>query len=591
MRAPQRESPLSRFRVGGWLVHRDACRIARGGAEFHLRPMLIELLVLLAERKGRVVSKDEILDRVWGARFVSESALTRSMTELRQCLGDSADQPTIIENIPKRGYRLIADVEVVPAAPEGEPHPARPMIAVLPFENLTGDPDQEYFSDGMTEEVITQLGAAHPDDIGVIARTSVMPYKRMPTPLAQVAADLNVQYILEGSVRRQVSRVRVTAQLIRAADQTHLWANSYDDEIEEVLALQYRVAQAICEAIEPKIAQRVPRTEVRPRRVNPAAHDAYLRGLYNWNKFTPDAATQAVQDLQQSISLDPEHGPAHAALAHVFGMIGYWGFVPPAQVNPLARAEALKAIEIDDSLSIAHGALACVLCLHDWDYDTAEKELRRAIELNPSEATNHLWYAIYHAVFGEHAEMAVAEALTATRLDPCSPITALMVSSVDLLLDRFEQAREQAQATLGMFPGSLHAYRVLGVAYLGEGLFEHAIVALEKGVAIARESASVALLAQAYGRSGQVERARALIDELVQRSRQEYVLPTSMAWAYVGVEDWDSAFCWLETAFEQRCSFLLWLRAGPMFDPLRSDPRFADLLRRLRLPGHARATA
>lgn len=265
-------------------------------------------------------------------------------------------------------------------------------------------------------------------------------------------------------------------------------------------------------------------------------------------------------------------------------MIGYWGFVPPAQVNSLARAEALKAIELDESLSIAHGALACVLCLHDWDYEAGERELRRAIELNPSEATNHLWSAIYHAVFTENGQKAIAEALVAARLDPWSPITALMVSSVYLLLDDFEQARDQAQTIVGMFPNSLHGYRVLGIAYLGQGLFEHAIVALEKGLAVTREPASVGLLAQAYGRAGQRDRARALVEELIQRGRREYVLPTSIAWAYIGVNDLDSAFECLEAAFEQRCSLLLWLRAGPMFDPLRGDPRFTDLLRRLRLP-------
>jgi TolB-like protein/Tfp pilus assembly protein PilF len=408
--------------------------------------MLVELLVLLAERSGQVVRKDEILDRVWASRFVSESALTRTVAELRQCLGDSAGRPTIIETIPKRGYRLIGDVEVLRATPEEKWREARPMIAVLPFENLTGDPDQEYFSDGVTEEVITRLGAAHPDEVGVIARTSVMPYKHAPKPLAQVAAELTVQYVLEGSVRREASRVRITAQLIRAADQTHLWADSYDGPIEEVLALQDRVAQAICEAIKPRISHAAPRTHLAPRHLDPAAHDAYLRGLYNWNKFTPEAAAQAVNEFQQCISLDPEHAPAHAALAHVYGMIGYWGFVPPAQVNPLARAEALRAIQIDESLSIAHAALGCVLCLHDWAYEAGEKELRRAIELNPSEATNRLWYAIYHAVFRENAEKAVTEARAAARLDPWSPITALMVSSVYLLLQDFEQAREQAQA-------------------------------------------------------------------------------------------------------------------------------------------------
>ncbi len=574
----------SRFRVAEWLVEREVGRIVRGSQKHHLRPMLMDLLAFLAERKGQVVTKEEILDGIWSSRFVSESALTRNVAELRRCLGDKAGRPRIIETIPKRGYRLIAEVESLPGTQPQSLPATKPMIAVLPFENLSGDPDQEYFSDGLTEEIITQLGSVEPDQLGVIARTSVMRYKRATKSLGEIAAELQVQYFLEGSVRREASRVRITAQLIQAADQTHLWTDSYDDDISQILTVQSKVAQDICEAIQIKISP--PRLQlVRKRPVNPAAHEAYLKGLYYYNKFTPEAAQKAIQYFQQAVSVDPQHGLAHAALAQAFGMIGYWGFAPPAEVYPLSREEALKALQIDESLSVGHGALACVLCLVDWEYEAAEKELQRAVELNPSEATNHLWYSIYHALITEDADKAIAEVLTAARLDPWSPLTGLMASSVYLLLDDFEQALKQAREIVKMFPDSLHGYRVLGMAYLGEGLFEHAIAAFEKGVAVARESVSVAFLAQAYGLSGQPEKARSLIDELLNRCKQEYVPPTSMAWAYAGLGEMDRAFEWLETAFQQRCSMLLSLKAGPMFDPLQADPRFADLLRRLRLPG------
>lgn len=573
----------ARFRVAGWLVERDACRLSRGGKELHLRPMLIDLLALLADRKGQVVTKEEILDCIWSSRFVSESALTRNVAELRRYLSDKAGQPQFIETIPKRGYRLIAEVETLPGDPAKSLTAAKPMIAVLPFENLGADPDQEYFSDGLTEEIITQLGSVQPDQLGVIARTSIMRYKHTTKSLEEIAAELRVQYFLEGSVRREASRVRIAAQLIQAADQTHLWADSYDDDLSQILAVQSKVAQDICEAIQIRMSPSRQQL-VRKRPVNPAAHEAYLQGLYYYNKFTPEAAGKAIQCLQQAVSVDPQHGLAHVALALTFGMIGYWGFAPPAEVYPRAREEALKALQIDESLSLGHGTLACVLGLHDWEYEAAEKELQRAIELNPSEATNHLWYSIYHAIITENPDKAIAEALTATRLDPWSPLTGLMVSSVYLFLDDFEQALKQARGIVEMFPESLHGYRVLGMAYLGEGLFEHAIAAFERGVAVARESASVGLLAQACGRSGQPEKAQALIDELLHREKKEYVPPTCIAWAYVGLGDADSAFQWLETAFRQRCSMLLWLRAVPMFDPLRGDPRFEDLRRRLRLP-------
>jgi tetratricopeptide (TPR) repeat protein len=402
--------------------------------------------------------------------------------------------------------------------------------------------------------------------------------------LNEIAAELRVQFFLEGSVRRDASRVRITAQLIQAADQTHLWASTYDDEANQILNIQSKVAQAICEAIQVKISPPQQQRLARPRLVNPAAHEAYLKGLYYWNKFTPVAAAMGIRHLQQAITIDPQHGPAHAALAQVFGMMGYWGLALPAQVNPLARAEALKALEIDESLSVAHGALGCVLCLHDWKYEAGEREIQRAIELNPSEATNHLWYAIYYAAFAENMEKAIAEAQTAARLDPWAPLTGLMVSSVYLLVDEFERARDQAQGIVEMLPDSHYAYRVLGLAYLGEGLFGHAVAALEKGTAIARDPASLALLAEAYGLSGERDKARVLIKELEERNQREYVLPTAMAWAYTGLGEFDAAFHWLEVALEQHTSTLLLLRAGLMFDPLRADPRFADLLSRLHLP-------
>ncbi len=576
---------LSPFWVAGWLVEPDTCRIVGEGREIHLRPLLIELLAFLSERKGQVVTKEEILDRIWSSRFVSESALTRSVAELRHYLGDDTEHPRFIETIPKHGYRLIAEVELVTGAGrEDLAAPAKPMIAVLPFENLSGDPEQEYFSDGMTEEIITQLGSVQPDQLGVIARTSTMRYKHTMMSLGDIAAELHVQYFLEGSVRREASRVRITAQLIQASDQTHLWAESYDDDLKHVLAVQSKVAQAICEAIQLKIPSPIHRRRTSPQTVHPAAHEAYLKGLYYWGKFTPEASREAIQRFQQAITLDPGFAPAHAALAHAFGVAGYWGYAPPAEVNPLARAEALKALEIDPLLSMAHGALAGCLCMHDWAYEAAEKEFRRAIELNPSEATNHMWYGIYQAMVNEDAEQAIAEAQLAVRVDPWSPVTGLMVSSIHLFVHDFARARTEAQAIVEMFPESLHGYRVLGLAYLGEGLFEHAIAAFEKGVAVARESASVALLAQAYGLSGQREKARVLVSELEQRCKQEYVLPTSMAWAYIGLGEADCAFQWLEEAFQQRSGMLLCLKGGPMFDPFRSDTRFNDLLLRLGFP-------
>ena len=256
--------------------------------------MLIDFLALLADRKGQVVTKEEILDCIWSSRFVSESALTRTVAELRRYLGDNVNQPQFIETVPKRGYRLIAGVEALPDTPSESLPSSKPMIAVLPFDNLSGDPDQEYFSDGLTEEIITQLGSVEPDQLGVIARTSTMRYKHTTKSLEEIAAELQAQYFLEGSVRREAALVRITAQLIRASDQTHIWADSYDDDVSQILAVQSKVAQDICTAIQIKMSPSRLQL-VRKRPVNPVAHEAYLKGLYYYNKFTPEAAGEAIQ--------------------------------------------------------------------------------------------------------------------------------------------------------------------------------------------------------------------------------------------------------------------------------------------------------
>lgn len=575
---------LSPFRVADWLIQPDTCRMICRGKEKHLRPLLIDLLVLLCERKGQVVTKDEILDRIWGTPFISESSLTRSMAELRRYLGDDSKQPRFIETIAKRGYRLIADVQLPEAAAKQASNVStKPMIAILPFENLSGDPDQDYFSDGITEEIITHLGSAQPETLRVIARTSVMMYKHNLKPLSEIAAELGVQYVLEGSVRREASRVRITAQLIQTVDQTHVWAHSYDDEIEQILVLQNKVAEAICAAIRLGVSHEIPASHIAVRPLSSRVHEEYLKGIYYWNKFTPEAAQLAIQHLSETIRLDTYFAPAHAALAQVLGMIGFWGYAPPAEVNVLARAEAERALELDESLAIAHGALGCCLALHAWEFEAARRELQKAVDLNPSEATIHLWYALYYAVMVEDSEKAIAESQIATRLDPWSPLTRLMVSSTSLMMGEYERARIQAQSIIQMLPQSLHAYRVLGLAYLGEGLLEHAVIAFENAVSIARESASVAMLAHACARSGQTQRAHALIDELLSRTRNEYVLPTSIASAYLGSGKSDLAFQWLEKAFQERCGAILFLKKDPTFQLLRSDQRFIDLLSRLGL--------
>jgi TolB-like protein/Tfp pilus assembly protein PilF/predicted Ser/Thr protein kinase len=466
----------------------------------------------------------------------------------------------------------------------GPSTPKIESIAVLPLENISRDPEQEYFADGMTDALIAELGQI--GSLRVISRTSVMMYKGAKKPLPQIAKELNVDALIEGSVLRAGDRVRVTAQLIGAVPERHLWARSYERDLRDVLSLQGEIARAIADEVKANVTAEVQARLATPRPVNPEAHRLCLLGRFHWNKRTEEGLKSAIDHFQRALEIDPTYAPAYAGLGDSYILLGNWGFMLPKEAVPRGKAAAQKALEIDESLAEAHTSLALAYKDYDWNWAACEKEFKRAIELNPNYATAHQWYAEYLSDMRRHAE-ALAEAQRAEQLDPLSPIIRVTVASWGgyLFARQYDEAIRRFLDTVSLFPDFAPAQLFLGNAYMANGMYQEAIAAYQKARSLSGASpAEVAALGRAYAKGG----IRGYYLWELQRSREEskhrYVRAVAFAYVFAGLGDKDQAFSYLEKAYEDRDYALNMLQVDPGFDPLRSDPRFQDLLRRMNFP-------
>jgi TolB-like protein/DNA-binding winged helix-turn-helix (wHTH) protein len=466
-------------------------------------------------------------------------------------------------------------------APRHEAFHGKLRLAVLPFQNLTGDASQDYLSDGFTEEMITQLGSLDPQHLAVIARTSVMYYKGARTPLHQIAADLGVQYVLEGSVRRDASNVRITAQLIQVRDQTHVWAREYNREPKNLLAIQSEIGREIADEIQLTLSGRKP--------VTPAAHpvfssqeyeayDLYLRGRYLWSKRTARDLQGAVFWFKQAIAKDPGYAQAYAGLADSYTIMSSYGYVPANIYMPQARTAALKALQLDGSLAEAHTSLALIAQNYDWDWQTAEKEYRHAIQLNSNYATAHHWLAECLAYQGRFDE-ALAESDRARQLDPLSLIIAADNGAIYYFARRYDRAISRFQSVLDVDPSVGRAYLIIG-AYVQQGRFKDALATLEKWRLRGDGPWIWAYEAYVYGRSGNAARAALALQKLEKAKRtlgvdQEPIFSV----AYAGIGDKEKWLAQLQEACKQRTNLPTAFKVDPLYDPLRSEPRFQEMLR------------
>ena len=455
-------------------------------------------------------------------------------------------------------------------------------VAVLPLDNLSGDPEQEYFAEGMADTLITELSKI--SALKVISRTSTMRYKKTEKSIPEIGRELQVDAVVEGSVMRAGDRVRITAQLIDARTDKHLWAESYERDLRDVLALQADVARAIAGEIQIKLTAQEQARLAGTRPVNPQAYESYLKGRFYWNKRTPAGLMKGMEYFNQSIQQDPTNSLAYAGLADSYNQLAYRGVLAPSEAYPRATAAATKALEINNVLAEAHAALGFIRFNYDWDWEGAERELRLAIQLNPSYAEAHHSYSHYLIDTGRMGE-SLAESKRAIEDDPLSLIVSTHLGFNYTFARQYVLAIDQLKKTLEMDPSYYSAHLKLGQAYLCKGAFPEALGELQQAKSLSDENQeAVALLAVAYARSGRRGEAVKLLDELKRKSQRTYVPSYYMATIYTGLGDREQALVCLEKAYEQRDNGLVELKADPIFDTLRSDPRFQDLLRRVGFP-------
>jgi adenylate cyclase len=464
-------------------------------------------------------------------------------------------------------------------------------MAVLPFANLTGDPEQEYLSDGLTQELISQLGRMHPQGLSVIARTSVMRFKKTDTPVDQIGRELGVGYVLEGSARREGAKIRVTAELVHVGNQAQIWAETYERELSGLLALQSEVARRVTEALALKLMPAEQARLASARAVDPEAYDAYLKGTYRWQKLTPAEIGTAQRYFELALAKDPSYAAAHAGLAWVWAVRQQMSIVAPAEAGPRAREAALRAIALDDNSAPAHEALAVVMTWTDWDWKGAESEWRRALALDPNAPNAHAYYAHYLAVTGRTGE-AVSHGERALELDPFNSLFRGM-HAVVLYFDRhYDDAIAMARSALALRPDEGIAWSALGYAFITKGMHDEQL-ALQRE-RLAKDPGRLAALEQGLAEGGYEGAQRRLGDLLAERYEKArgapgagtltFALPWLASLRYRDAGDYDKALDWLEKAFEARDPNLPYAAASPLFDAVRSGPRFQSLRRRMGLP-------
>jgi len=512
----------------------------------------------------------------WAFDLTAEG-LVRAKPE-RELPAPRAPRRLLISN---RVLAIVAIVAVAAAAWSwwGRPPQAGPIssIAILPFINMSADPEQEYFCDGMAEEIINAL--THVENLRVIARTSTFAFKGEKIDIRKIGEQLNVESILEGSVRMAGNRVRISAQLINVADFSHLWSERYDRDMKDIFEIQDEISLAIVEALKVKLLKTEKAAIVKRHTEDLEAYNLYLKGNYYWQMLTKEGFAKAIECYEQALQKDPQYALAYTGLASVYWMSSYFGNVPPNEAYPKAREYANKALEIDDTLAEAHGTLGVINMNYDWNWKAAEREFKQALQLNPNSAIIHFQYAAL-LTYNERHEEAIAEAKRAQELDPLSSYFNAMLGNVLYHAGMYDEAIEVLRVTITMNPNYFLSHWVLGWAYRGKSMFEEAIAEFEKAVELSGGApVAVTHLSIAYYESGKKAKAEKLFDSLKQRSRDEYVPPFLFYYIHRVRGDQDQAYEWLERACNEHDSILPFIRVNTLESwRIPDEPRFKALL-------------
>ena len=596
--------------------------LRKQGLKVRLQGQPVEILSMLLARPGELVTREELQKKLWPEdTFVDfDPSLNAAMKRLRSALGDSAETPRFIETLARRGYRFVAPVNAQPATPVETPvalaHPrpallrhrlflqlalvAIPVVAlglalfsrkavdrveridsllVLPLKNLSGDPEEDYFADGMTDALNAQLAGV--SALRVISQTSSLVYRGTHKPLSQIARELHVTGIVEGSVLRSGDRVRINVQLVQPATEKRIWGQTYEHDVQDVLALQNEVTRAIVNEIQARLTPREKQRLAKVHASHPDAHVAYAKGRFYWNKRTDEGLRSAVDHFKQAIEKDPAYALAYVGLADSWVSRAWYAYLPPQDAFPHAREAIGKALELDPDVAEAHTTLAFIQLYYEWDWAAADREFLRAIELNPNYANAHHWYGEYLSLVGRH-NLAIREAERARELDPLSSIINTWVGSRYFFARRYDTAVEQYRNVAELDPGFVPVHLALGQAYVQKQMFPEAIGELEKAVDLSGGSpVYLAALAHAYGVTGRKQDASRVIDQLQNLAVRRYVASYDMALAWLGLGDYDRTLASLERSVEDRSPRLLFLSVEPRLDALRSNARFQALVRRV----------
>ena len=611
----------SGYRFDEFVVDLEAWQLLHSGHIVHLEPTVLKLLVFLIENHDRLVARNELLDSVWGETVVSESALSKAIARLRKALGDDASRPKYIETVHSLGYRFITKVQVIEAPDKNRPvrvnsrratfgalvaaglliiaaisfsldlfdiqtripgteeAPRIRSLAVLPLDNLAGDPEQDYFVEGLHDLLITDLSKI--SGLKVISRQSTMRYKASNKPVAEIARELNVDALVEGGALLLGEQVKVTAQLIHGQTDEHLWAETYDRDLRDVLALLGEITRTISDEIEISLRPQDEERLASAGPVDPAANEAYLRGLYFFNRFNVGDFQKSLAYFEQAIDIDPGFALGWSGLAAAHLLIAYFGNEPPREAVMLARVAALKALELDDRHFAGHASLGWVR-LFSRDWPGAGQSFEEALRLNPNHAMTIHGYADYLMLSGR-LEESLEQVRRARAIDPLTPTSNLPVPTHLYMMHRYDETIAEAQELLKTDPDYPVSW-LLALVYWQKGMLQEALAEYRKTLTRMNDTGLLDALARGDAESGPPGAMRAMADEMAARSKVGYVDPFKVSSTYAQAGEVNQAFEWLEKAVERGSPELIYLGLRPDFDVLRSDPRYEILMQRFGLP-------
>jgi TolB-like protein/Flp pilus assembly protein TadD len=595
------ETPKRLYEFGPFQLDEAEHVLLREGKPVALTPKAFETLLVLVQNSGHVVEKEIIINAVWPDTAVEENIVAVNVSLLRKTLGTGENGEQYIDNVPKRGYRFVSSVRDISHENNGFPKGSKPSqalsasapeedaaheepvsLAVLPFMNASNDASMDYLSDGMTESIINSLSQL--TSLRVMARSTVFRYKAREVDPQEIGNKLNVRAVLTGRVLQRGETLNIQTELVDVADGSQLWGEQYNLNFSDLFAVQEEIARVISEKLLSTLSGEQKKRLAKRYTESPEAYRIYLMGRFYWSKRTLEGLKKGVEYFQQAIDKDPNYALAYTGLADSYALLGSveYSALPPTEAMPKARAAAIKALEVDDALAEAHASVAYVH-IFDWHWYEAERAYRRAIELNPNYATAHHWYAMYLGAMGRHDE-ALEEIELARELDPLSLPIGVGVGWHFFLTRQYHRAIEEYRKTLEMDPNFYMAHFLLGLAHEQESMFDEAIAAYQQAQALSHgHPLMIAAPGHAYAALGQRDEAQAVLDQLAQLAKRRYVSPYYIAAIYTGLGEKEQALAWLDQACESRSEGLIWLKVDPLFDSLRADARFADLLHRVGL--------